>query len=221
MDADGQDDPAEIPELLDALDERARPRHRAPRRPATTASSSATPRSSTTASPRKVTGVEGEDFNSGLKVMRARSPTRSSSTASCTATSRCSRQWNGFEVGEVDVEHRRAPARQSKFGRARFWRGFLDLITVKFLTTYTGRPFHLFGGVGIALRRDRRAAARCGCSSRSSAATRSATGRRCSSACCFVSSASSSLSLGLLAELIVHFRRDREPDLFVEPERPR
>ena len=29
------------------------------------------------------------------------------------------------------------------------------------------------------------------------------------------------MTLGLLAELIVHFRRDREPDLFVEPERPR
>src|SRR5690606_4959378 len=34
---------------------------------------------------------------------------------------------------------------------ARFWRGFLDLITVKFLTTYTGRPFHLFGGLGVIM----------------------------------------------------------------------
>ncbi len=39
----------------------------------------------------------------------------------------------------------------TKFGRARFWRGFLDLITVKFLTTYTARPFHLFGGTGVIM----------------------------------------------------------------------
>ena len=48
-----------------------------------------------------------------------------------------------------DVDHHARRHGESKFGRARFWRGFLDLITVKFLTTYTGRPFHLFGGIGM------------------------------------------------------------------------
>ena len=60
-------------------------------------------------------------------------------------------QWRGFTVGEVDVEHQERRHGESKFGRARFWRGFLDLITVKFLTTYTGRPFHLFGGIGVIM----------------------------------------------------------------------
>ena len=59
--------------------------------------------------------------------------------------------WNGFRVGEVDVEHRDRLHGNSKFGRARFWRGFLDLVTVKFLTTYTARPFHLFGGIGFVI----------------------------------------------------------------------
>jgi hypothetical protein len=59
--------------------------------------------------------------------------------------------WNGFRVAEVDVEHRARLHGTSKFGRARFWRGFLDLITVKFLTTYTARPFHLFGGIGFII----------------------------------------------------------------------
>ena len=59
--------------------------------------------------------------------------------------------WNGFRVGEVDVEHHERRHGSSKFGRARFWRGFLDLVTVKFLTTYTARPFHLFGGIGVVI----------------------------------------------------------------------
>ena len=80
-------------------------------------------------------------------------------------------------VGEIDVEHRRACTASSKFGRARFWRGFLDLLTVRFITTYTGRPFHLFGGLGIAFGV---VGARCwrGCSSSSCSATGSASGRR-------------------------------------------
>jgi hypothetical protein len=49
------------------------------------------------------------------------------------------------------VDHHNRRHGESKFGRARFWRGFLDLITVKFLTTYTGRPFHLFGGLGVVM----------------------------------------------------------------------
>jgi dolichol-phosphate mannosyltransferase len=60
-------------------------------------------------------------------------------------------EWAGFKVGEVDVEHAARPPRPLKFGRARFWRGFFDLLTVKFLTTYTTRPFHLFGGLGAVL----------------------------------------------------------------------
>ena len=40
-----------------------------------------------------------------------------------------------LQVGEIDVEHAARLHGSSKFGRARFWRGFLDLLTVKFITT--------------------------------------------------------------------------------------
>ena len=59
--------------------------------------------------------------------------------------------WSGYRVTEVDVEHRERHAGRSKFGRSRFWRGFLDLVTVKFLTTYDTRPFHLIGAIGILI----------------------------------------------------------------------
>jgi hypothetical protein len=124
-------------------------------------------------------------------------------------------QWNGFKVGEIDVEHAPRLHGSSKFGRARFWRGFLDLLTVKFITTYTGRPFHLFGGLGIAFGLvggallawmfvvklmghgiGQRPALMIG-------VLLTVVGVQL-------------MTLGLLAELIVHFRRDREPDLFLD-----
>ena len=37
----------------------------------------------------------------------------------------------------------------TKYGLARFWRGFVDLVTVRFLMTYESRPSHLFSGVGL------------------------------------------------------------------------
>ena len=59
--------------------------------------------------------------------------------------------WDGFQVGEVDVEHRTRLHGESKFGSSRFWRGCLDLLTVRFLTSYANRPLHLFGSVGIGI----------------------------------------------------------------------
>ncbi|MSR52132.1 MAG: glycosyltransferase [Gemmataceae bacterium] len=52
----------------------------------------------------------------------------------------------GFRVGEVVIQHRARQHGHSKFGLNRFLRGFLDLITVKYLTTHGRRPMHLFGG---------------------------------------------------------------------------
>src|SRR4029453_14054452 len=98
-----------------------------------------------------VTGVSGRDFNSGFKVMRRELATGLELYGELHRYIPVLAQWGGFRVGEIDVDHQPRRHGESKFGRARFWRGFLDLITVKFLTTYTGRPFHLFGGLGVAM----------------------------------------------------------------------
>jgi glycosyltransferase involved in cell wall biosynthesis len=55
----------------------------------------------------------------------------------------------GFRVTERPVRHRPRPYGQSKYGVRRFVRGFLDLLTVKFLTGFGQRPQHMLGAIGL------------------------------------------------------------------------
>lgn len=150
MDADGQDDPAAIPTLLRALDDgldlvtgrRADRQDRLVKRSTSKLYNAMTAR---------VTGVEGRDFNSGLKAMTRDVADSLELYGELHRYIPVLAAWNGFRVGEIDVNHRARLHGESKFRSARFWRGFFDLVTVKFLTTYTGRPFHLFGGLGFSL----------------------------------------------------------------------
>jgi dolichol-phosphate mannosyltransferase len=57
----------------------------------------------------------------------------------------------GFRVGEVVIQHRPRRFGRSKYGVARFVKGFLDLLTVRFLTGFGQRPQHVLGSVGLAL----------------------------------------------------------------------
>jgi dolichol-phosphate mannosyltransferase len=55
----------------------------------------------------------------------------------------------GFRVGEIEINHRPRKFGRSKYGVRRFVKGFLDLLTVKFLTGFGQRPQHLLGGLGL------------------------------------------------------------------------
>jgi dolichol-phosphate mannosyltransferase len=55
----------------------------------------------------------------------------------------------GFRVGEIEITHRPRKFGHSKYGMRRFVKGFLDLLTVKFLTGFGQRPQHLLGGLGL------------------------------------------------------------------------
>jgi glycosyltransferase involved in cell wall biosynthesis len=57
--------------------------------------------------------------------------------------------WKGYKVGEVKVVHHARKFGKSKYGVERLMKGFFDLITVKFLTRYAKRPLHLFGFLGV------------------------------------------------------------------------
>jgi glycosyltransferase involved in cell wall biosynthesis len=57
--------------------------------------------------------------------------------------------WKGFSVAEIVVKHNPRRYGKTKFGVSRFFKGFVDLITVIFTTRYIKRPMHLFGFVGL------------------------------------------------------------------------
>ena len=151
MDADGQDDPAELPKMFAKLEEgydlvtgsRAGGRQdRFIKRNTSKIYNGAT---------AMVTGVKMKDFNSGYKLMTRELADSLEMYGELHRYIPVLAVWNGFKVTEVTVEHHERLHGTSKFGPARFWRGFLDLVTVKFLTTDTARPFHLFGGIGFGI----------------------------------------------------------------------
>jgi glycosyltransferase involved in cell wall biosynthesis len=219
MDADGQDRPEEIPKLLAGLDgglelatgRRVRRNDRVVKRHTSRLYNRVT---------AKVTGIEGEDFNSGLKAMKREVMNPLVLYGELHRYIPVLAQWNGFKVGEIDVDHAARLHGASKFGRARFWRGFLDLLTVKFITTYTGRPFHLFGGLGMAF-------GAAGGALLTWMFVLKLLGQGIGERPALIIGVFLAvvgvqlITLGLLAELIVHFRRDREPDLFVDADQPR
>ena len=57
--------------------------------------------------------------------------------------------WMGVRLGEIKVNHRPRKAGKSKYGLSRTFRVLLDLLTVKFLLSFSGRPIQFFGGIGL------------------------------------------------------------------------
>lgn len=150
MDADGQDDPHDLPKLLAGIEagaqmvtgRRVERQDRAVKRTTSRLYNGVTAR---------LTGVSGSDFNSGFKLMRVEVVRTVEIYGELHRYIPVLAAWSGFVVTETPVNNRPRLHGHTKFGRNRFWRGLLDLITVKFLTTYDTRPFHLIGGAGLGL----------------------------------------------------------------------
>lgn len=97
----------------------------------------------------KVTGIKIHDFNCGLKGYRRDVVKSVNVYGELHRYIPALAHWQGFKVGETVVNHRPRRFGKTKFGMTRFTRGFLDLLTVIFTTRYVTRPLHLFGGWGI------------------------------------------------------------------------
>ncbi len=162
-----------------------------------------------------VTGVPGRDFNSGLKAMTRAVANSLELYGELHRYVPVLATWAGFKVAEVDVAHHQRAHGTTKFGRARFWRGFLDLLTVKFLTTYTLRPSHLFGGMGLLI-------GALGSALLGWMTVVKLGGERVGdrpallAGILLVVVGGQLLSLGLLAELVVHHLRPRDSEVLVE-----
>jgi len=98
----------------------------------------------------KLTGLKMHDINCGLKAYRREVTDTINVYGQLHRFLPVLAQWEGFKVSEIVVRHHARKYGTTKFGLSRFTAGFFDLITVLFITRYTKRPLHLFGSIGLA-----------------------------------------------------------------------
>ncbi|MEC7450356.1 MAG: glycosyltransferase family 2 protein [Planctomycetota bacterium] len=148
LDADLQDDPKEIPRFLEMLKEgyevisgwkivRNDPWHKT------------FPSRIFNGLVGKFTGVKLHDHNCGFKCYRREVLDEVDLYGELHRFIPVLASSRGFRVGELAVDHRAREFGASKYGFERFIKGFLDLLTVYFLTGFRQRPQHLLGTVGL------------------------------------------------------------------------
>ena len=150
IDADLQDDPAEIPRLLAKLDEgfdlvsgwKTRRRDPLSRRILSRVFNRVT---------GAFSGVHLHDMNCGLKAYRVEVVRGLRLYGELHRFIPVLAHYRGFRIAELPVNHRPREHGRSRYGVERYLRGFLDLLTVSFIGRYRHRPLHLFGGLGLIL----------------------------------------------------------------------
>jgi glycosyltransferase involved in cell wall biosynthesis len=150
IDADLQDDPAEIPKLLAKLDEgfdlvsgwKTRRNDPFVRRLFSRIFNWGT---------GVVSGVRLHDVNCGLKAYRAEVLEGIRLYGELHRFIPILAAYRGFRVAEIPVNHRARQHGRSRYGPERYLRGFFDLLSVTFMGRYRHRPLHLFGGLGALM----------------------------------------------------------------------
>lgn len=148
MDADLQDDPAEIPSLIRKLEEGydlVSGWKKVRKDPIT----KTIPSRFFNFVTRVMSGIKIHDFNCGLKAYRNEVVKSVQVYGELHRYVPVLAHNEGFKVGEMVVQHRPRKFGKTKFGIGRFWKGYLDLLTVLFTTRYFRRPLHLFGFWGM------------------------------------------------------------------------
>jgi hypothetical protein len=151
MDADLQNDPADIPRLLEAL----RGGHdvvsgwrRTRRDPLL---SRRIPSQAANWLISAATGVALHDYGCTLKAYRREIAALMTLYGDMHRFLPAQAHWVGAKVGEIAVHHRPRTRGQSKYGLWRTYRVLLDLLTVRFLGVHGTRPLHAFGALGCLL----------------------------------------------------------------------
>jgi len=150
MDADLQDDPNEIPKLIESINSGfdlvsgwKKKRHD----PIT----KTVPSKLFNYTTALLTGIKIHDFNCGLKAYRKQVIKEIPVYGELHRYLPVLAHWRGYKVGELVVQHHPRKFGKTKFGARRFLSGFFDLLTVLFLTRYKQKPLHLFGFLGLLL----------------------------------------------------------------------
>ncbi len=153
MDADLQDDPEEIPELYSMITKEGyqlvsgwkKKRY-------DSVVTKNIPSKLFNYAARKTSGVKLHDFNCGLKAYRNDVIKTIEVTGEMHRYIPVLAKNAGFsKIGEKVVKHQKRKYGTTKFGAERFIRGFLDLITISFLSRFGKRPMHLFGAWGALM----------------------------------------------------------------------
>jgi glycosyltransferase involved in cell wall biosynthesis len=151
LDADLQDDPNEIPEMIEMLEDGLdmvsgwkKVRH--------DPLSKTIPSRFFNAVTRWVTGIKLHDFNCGLKAYKKEVIDNIYLYGEMHRYVPLLAKREGYsKIGEKMVTHHPRKFGKTKFGLSRFMNGFLDLLTLLFMNHYMQRPMHLFGTLGVVM----------------------------------------------------------------------
>lgn len=149
LDADLQDDPAQIPGMLDALSETddlvvGWKQDRFKNEPL-----KAVPSKIYNAFVSLIFDLKLHDANCGFRVLRRRVALGVELRGDLYRFIPQLAHMRGFEVTEHPVQHQPREHGHSKYGPRRFWTGLLDILTVRFLSQYISRPLHFLGTLGL------------------------------------------------------------------------
>ncbi|TCD20343.1 glycosyltransferase [Pedobacter psychrodurus] len=150
MDADLQDSPDEIPELYRRIKEEKLDIISGWKKKRFDPITKTIPTKLFNAATRKMSGIELNDFNCGLKAYRSDVIKTIEVYGEMHRYIPVIAKWAGFsKIAEQVVEHRARKYGTTKFGFSRFINGFLDLLSIFFVGKFGKRPMHFFGSLGV------------------------------------------------------------------------
>ena len=101
---------------------------------------------------RKITKIKLHDFNCGIKAYKKELVKSIEVYGEMHRYIPVIAKWTGFtKIGEKVVQHKKRKYGITKFGLERFINGFLDLLSISFVSKFGKRPMHLFGLLGTLL----------------------------------------------------------------------
>jgi glycosyltransferase involved in cell wall biosynthesis len=150
MDADLQDSPDEIPALYHRLKDEKFDIISGWKKKRYDPVTKTIPTKLFNAATRKMSGIQLNDFNCGLKAYRKEVVKTIEVYGEMHRYIPVIAKWAGFtKIGEQVVEHRARKYGVTKFGMSRFINGFLDLLSIFFVGKFGKRPMHFFGTLGV------------------------------------------------------------------------
>ncbi len=149
MDADGQNDPADIPKLIAKLNEGYDIVSGWRKERKDNAVTRTLPSRMANWMIGKITGIKLHDYGCTLKAYKAESLKSIRLYGEMHRFIPALARWGGEKVAEMVVNHRPRTTGQTKYGLSRTFKVVLDLITIKFLASFSTKPIHIFGGLGV------------------------------------------------------------------------